>query len=104
MGKGPCHHYEGGSCIICDDSTNSCCGEDKTCDDCDSEMCRDCFDKRNGTCPVCSLEIVTDNQLVSFLLQRCKLTREKAVKLYIKKKKKVERASTAARRVKETAC
>lgn len=83
-----CQHYDGGSCVVCDDPVNSCCKDDKICYDCDNEICYDCYDARNGECPVCNLEIVTDSQLLKFLLTKLNLSKNQAIENFITEQKK----------------
>ena len=76
---GGCHHGSGDICINCDDDINYCCGEDHLCDECGTSICRECFDECNKICPVCSKDIVTDKQLLTYILEKFKLDREALV-------------------------
>ena len=88
---GGCNHYEGSICIVCNIHCNTCCYDDKSCDKCNNDICRECYDKRNGICPVCTFEIVPDNDLVVFLLKKCRLTYSQAVNSYVRMKKRSEK-------------
>jgi hypothetical protein len=87
---GGCQHYEGGICPICEDGTDTCCGDDKICEKCGEEFCRDCY-KKNKRCsktgnfqyPVCRCEIIPDSVIIKFLLKKNALTRNE-VKTIIK--------------------
>jgi hypothetical protein len=68
-----CHHGGVGICIICNDGINVCCGDDIQCEICCTSICFDCFNARDENCPVCSQEIVTSDQLLSFILMKHKL-------------------------------
>ena len=85
-----CHHYDGAFCVVCDDPVNSCCKDDKVCYDCDNEICRNCYDERKGECPVCNLEIVTDSQLIKYLLTKLNLSKDKAIKDFISEQTKIQ--------------
>lgn len=68
-----CHHYTGGLCIVCGAGTNFCCGEGINCEVCNNEICQRCYTKKNNSCPVCSQEIVTNDQVLTFLLKKYNL-------------------------------
>jgi hypothetical protein len=74
-----CHHTESGLCVKCEGEGDSCCGEDFQCDDCGNYLCNSCFHDFNEQCPVCAKEIVTDSQLVTFLLKKFNLHRQAVV-------------------------
>jgi uncharacterized Zn ribbon protein len=74
-----CHHTESGLCVKCEGEGDSCCGEDFQCDDCGEYCCNSCYHDFNEQCPVCAKEIVTDSQLVTFLLKKFNLQRQTVV-------------------------
>ncbi len=81
MGK--CHHYSGGICVVCHKSTNSCCGNDYGCGKCHNEVCDDCYDEKNK-CPVCTKQIVTDEKLLEYIIQKYKINKEEEIQHYKK--------------------
>jgi len=72
---GGCHHGSGGVCLQCNTDVNSCCGEDHMCDECNTMFCFECYYDFDKTCPVCSKEIITDKQLLVFVLKKYNLSR-----------------------------
>jgi hypothetical protein len=77
-----CNYGDNGMCIICDQITDTC-GDDKACDDCNNEFCRECYNKyysdKTFRCPVCSCDIITDDMIIDFLFNKYKLTRDKVI-------------------------
>lgn len=92
-----CHHSNGNICVVCDIDTNTCCFDDIKCEECKTTMCRSCYDEKKGQCLVCTYEIVTNKQLIPFLLKKTGWTYDQAVTSYKRMKKREknkERKST----------
>lgn len=71
-----CQHGGGGLCVSCDEGANSCCGEDKDCPNCNNMICYSCYEKHDYACPVCSGNVVTNDDIVDYLLDKYKLQRK----------------------------
>jgi hypothetical protein len=74
-----CQHTEYGLCVKCEGEADACCGEDFQCQVCGEYCCNSCYHDFNEQCPVCAKEIVTDSQLVTFLLKKFNLDRQAVV-------------------------
>jgi hypothetical protein len=80
----PCDHERGALCGICHASINSCCGDATECDDCEQEFCNPCVKKYEideDFCPVCNRLIVTDDQILCYLLGQVFMNRKQVVEL-----------------------
>ena len=87
-------------CVICGESVCEC-GNFTCCQNCENKFCTNCYpdppEWEDGedfgkylkrcmkVCPICSEDIILDEDLVKFLLKKLKLTRKQAEKLYKKK-------------------
>ena len=58
------------------------CGDYFRCEVCESKFCVNCQGDSDvcGGCPICSLEFISDEMMVNFLLGKLKMTRKKAEK------------------------
>lgn len=65
-------------------------GDFSRCDMCEEIMCEECGDnrKKHGkiVCDYCLEKTVSDDDMIEFLLEKCELSREEAVKLFYKGK------------------
>jgi len=70
-----CQHDNGDLCIVCDEACNVCCGDERECDKCSAVTCIDCLKERKNVCPSCTNEIITDDKLINFLLEKLSTSR-----------------------------
>lgn len=79
-----CHHgVYNTPCAICKYSVNTCCTDkdapDTECDVCRSSFCYDCFCDCDE-CPVCTGNIVTDDQILKYILENYDLDKTEIIK------------------------
>jgi hypothetical protein len=76
-----CDHTAAVFCIICKRVTNTCCGNGVYCSDCESDFCHKCakhYSIEEDFCPSCSRLVVSDRQVIDYLLDLLHKNRKQA--------------------------